>query len=107
MEHVSFVLKIDPKDREEYRSRHEHVDPELEKKFAEVGIRRYHIYYLEDHGTLFAYMEVDNFEQAMHELASDPANLRWQAFMSDMLLAWENGETSKSIPEMYRFVKSE
>jgi L-rhamnose mutarotase len=103
MEHVSFVLRIDPDRVEEYKMRHEQVDPDLEAQFAEVGIHRYHIFFHE--GTLFAYMEVENFDQAMKQLSDHPANLKWQAFMSDMLLVWENGEIVKPIPEMYRFEK--
>ncbi|MFS0726356.1 L-rhamnose mutarotase [Paenibacillus sp. 1P07SE] len=101
MEHVSFVLKIDPDRAEEYKIRHEQVDPELESQFAKVGIRRYHIFFHE--GILFAYMEVEDFEEAMKQLSDHPANIKWQQFMSDMLLAWENGEAVKTIPEMYRF----
>ncbi|CAM3602848.1 L-rhamnose mutarotase [Marinicrinis lubricantis] len=102
MEHVAFVLSIDPAQKEEYWRRHQQVDPELEQLFAEVGIHRYHIFFHE--GTLFAYMEVDNFEEAMSRIASHPADQRWQEYMADMLKLWENGSTSKVIPEMYRFV---
>ncbi|WP_168120199.1 L-rhamnose mutarotase [Paenibacillus sp. HB172176] len=101
MEHVSFVLKIDQQEMEEYKRRHNRVDPELEEQFEAAGIHRYHIFLHE--GTLFAYMEVENFEQAMKHLADHPANLKWQAFMSDMLQAWEDGSMQKQIPEMYRF----
>jgi L-rhamnose mutarotase len=102
MEHVSFVLKIDPSEVEAYKRRHEHVYPELEAQFKRLGIKRYHIFFHE--GLLFAYMAVEDFNYAMNELANDPANLKWQAYMADMLIAWENGEMTKQIPEMYRFV---
>lgn len=101
MEHVSFILKIDPDRVEEYKIRHEKVDPELEAEFTKVGIQRYHIFYHE--GTLFAYMKVHNFDEAMKRLSNHPANIKWQEFMSDMLQTWENGEIVKTIPEMYRF----
>lgn len=104
MEHVSFVLKIEPDRVEEYKARHENVDPELEAEFKKAGIHRYHIFFHE--GILFAYMEVENYEEAMKQVGAHPANTKWQKFMSDMLLDWENGEKVKSIPEMYRFVKS-
>lgn len=103
MEHRSFVLRIDPKDYDEYMRRHEHVYPELEEQFGEVGIHSYHIYYHE--GLLFAYMLVENYEEAMRKLAKHPANLRWQEYMSDMLLPWETGETSKDIVKMYSYMK--
>jgi L-rhamnose mutarotase len=102
MEHVSFVLKIDSKDAEAYKKRHEQVDPELEEQFRQVGIHSYHIFLHE--GTLFAYMAVDNFDQAMESLEHHPANVRWQAYMSDMLLAWESGSTVKRITPMYQFM---
>lgn len=101
MEHVSFVLRIDPAHQEEYKKRHEQVYPALEAEFAKVGIRRYHIYFHE--GLLFAYMEVENYDAAMKHLADNQANKDWQLFMSDMLLPWENGEMVKRIPEMYKF----
>ncbi len=103
MEHKAFVLKIDPSQVEEYKKRHARVDPELEQQFAAAGIHRYHIFFHDD-GTLFAYMEADNFDKAMAQVADHPANQKWQAFMSDMLKLWENGGTSKVIPEMYRYV---
>ncbi|WP_135548255.1 L-rhamnose mutarotase [Paenibacillus cymbidii] len=101
MEHVSFVLRIDPANEAEYRRRHERVDPELEEQFAAARIHSYRIFYHE--GTLFAYMAVDDFAKAMAHLAAHPANAKWQAFMSDLLLAWETGDTVKTIPEVYAF----
>lgn len=101
MEHVSFVLHIDPGKYEEYKRRHENVDAELERKFKEVGIKRYHIFFHE--GTLFAYMEVEDFALAMGELDKSEANAKWQRFMADMLLDWEDGGKVKMIPEVYRF----
>lgn len=103
MEHVSFVLKIDPQHFDEYKKRHERVDPELEEQFAAIGIRRYHIFFHDD-GTLFAYMEVDDFDRAMEHLDHHPANAKWQVFMSDLLKKWDNGSIAKKIPEVYRFI---
>jgi L-rhamnose mutarotase len=101
MEHISFVLQIDPANEAEYRRRHEQVDPELEAQFAVVGIKRYHIFFHE--GMLFAYMEVEDFDKAMTALSQNPANLRWQDFMSDLLKSWETGDKVKVIPEVYRY----
>ena len=105
MEHVAFVLRIPADQFAEYKKRHENVDPELERRFAEVGIHNYRIFFFD--GLLFAYMEVDDFGRAMLELADDPANDRWQRFMSDMLIPWESGETMKVIPNVYRFPREE
>ncbi|GAA3412632.1 L-rhamnose mutarotase [Paenibacillus hodogayensis] len=103
MEHVSFVLHIHPDHEAEYFRRHRQVYPELEEAFGQAGIKRYHIYYHD--GTLFAYMIVEHFGEAMQMLANHPANARWQAYMSDLLLPWEDGENVKVIREAYRYVQ--
>jgi L-rhamnose mutarotase len=51
-----------------------------------------------------AFMEVENFEEAMAQLAVTPANEQWQTYMSDLLQDWDDGQKLKVIPEMYRYV---
>jgi L-rhamnose mutarotase len=104
MEYRSFLLRINFKDAEDYLKRHQQVYPELEEQFRLAGIQSYHIYYHE--GILFAHMCVENFDKAMTQIGSHPANLKWQAFMSDMLIPWGNRENIKMIPNMYTFLKS-
>ncbi|ANF96939.1 L-rhamnose mutarotase [Paenibacillus bovis] len=101
MQRVSFVLNIRPEDHTEYIRRHEAVYPELLQAFGEVGIRTYSIFLHE--GTLFAYMEVENYEQAQAQLASHEANQRWQAYMSDLLIVNAQGTTSALIPEVFHY----
>lgn len=101
MERVSFVLNIRPEDRDEYIKRHEAVYPELLQAFGEVGISTYSIFLHE--GTLFAYMEVEDYRKAMDTLAEHPANKRWQAYMSDLLIVNEHGSTSRDIPEVFHY----
>ena len=101
MERISFVLNIDPNRVEEYVERHSRVDPELEQLFKIVGIQHYRIFHHQ--GLLFALMEVENYDSAMSRLHDHPANVKWQAYMADMLIPWEDGETTKPIREVYRF----
>ncbi|QHW32375.1 L-rhamnose mutarotase [Paenibacillus rhizovicinus] len=101
MQRISFVLQIDERNREAYIQRHKQVDPELLQAFQEVGIRTYSIFL--DGGKLFAYMEVENYEQAMAKLSVHPANIRWQQFMSDLLLKHTDGEIVRDIPEVFYF----
>jgi L-rhamnose mutarotase len=103
VEHISFVLRIDPNREEEYIERHKRVYPELEEAFGRAGIHRYHIYFHE--GILFAYMLVDNFETAMEQLEHHRANINWQQYMEDMLIPWDHGAKIKVIREAYRYVK--
>ncbi|WP_165822306.1 L-rhamnose mutarotase [Paenibacillus montanisoli] len=104
MQRVSFVLQIDESSRDEYIRRHEMVDPELLQAFREVGIRSYSIFL--DGGRLFAYMEVEDFEHAMAELSGQPANIRWQQFMSDLLIKHHEDSTLKVIPEVFHFTSA-
>ena len=100
---VSFKLTIRPGAEEEYRRRHQAVDPDLLQAFREVGVKTYSIFM--DGTTLFAYMEVDDFDAAMRALDSHPANIRWQAFMSDILIADEAGQILQVLPEVFHFQK--
>ncbi|SDW49012.1 L-rhamnose mutarotase [Paenibacillus sp. CF384] len=101
MQRVSFVLQIDERNREAYIERHRNVDPELLKAFGEVGIRTYSIFI--DGGKLFAYMEVEDFEQAMQTLSTHPANVRWQQFMADLLVKHEDGNIVREIAEVFHY----
>lgn len=101
MERVGFILKIDRKDQKEYIKRHQAVYPELLQAFQEVGISTYSIFMHDEY--LFAYMEVEDYQQAMEKLSQNEANQRWQSFMSDMLIKHHNGQTTLEIPEVFHF----
>ncbi|MDQ0338700.1 L-rhamnose mutarotase [Caldalkalibacillus uzonensis] len=101
MERVAFVLRIREKDQQEYIKRHQAVYPELLRAFEDVGIKTYSIFM--DGGTLFAYMEVENFNEAMAKLERHEANIRWQKYMSDLLIQHHDGGTIKVIPEVFHF----
>jgi L-rhamnose mutarotase len=101
MERVGFLLKIDSKDQQEYIKRHQAVYPELLQAFQEVGISTYSIFMHEEY--LFAYMEVENYQEAMKKLDENEANQRWQWFMSDLLKKHNNGQTTLEIPEVFHF----
>ncbi|QGQ95202.1 L-rhamnose mutarotase [Paenibacillus psychroresistens] len=101
MARSSFVLRISPADYETYVDRHRHVYPDLLAAFGEAGITSYSIYYYE--GLLFAYMEAEDFAYVSKVLSSHPASHRWAAFMSDILLCWENGNDSVQIEEVFHY----
>ncbi|HEY0827716.1 MAG TPA: L-rhamnose mutarotase [Bacilli bacterium] len=101
MEIASFVLNIREADQAEYIKRHEAVYPELLQAFREAGVKKYSIFM--HGGTLFAYMEAENFNEAMAYIGRQEANTRWQAFMSDLLVMHESGSAIKIIPEVFHF----
>jgi len=79
-----FKLQCLPGTEAEYVERHKRVYPDLLEAFRRVGIRSYSIFMQENR--LYAYMEVDDFDAAMKALATDPANVRWQEYMKDILV---------------------
>ncbi|WP_053958240.1 L-rhamnose mutarotase [Sulfobacillus thermosulfidooxidans] len=101
MQRVGFVLKIHPGTEKEYQIRHQHVYPELLRAFKAVGIQTYSIFMYGN--TLFAYMEVSDFTEAMQILSSHPTNKKWQEYMADILMTDEQGNSMHIIPEVFHF----
>jgi L-rhamnose mutarotase len=67
---------------ERYEEYHRAVWPEVLEGMRRVGITRYVIF--RDGLHLFHYVECDDYERAMAELASSPVNQRWEAEMTPM-----------------------
>ena len=74
------VFKIKPELKDEYKKAHDEIWPEMAKAIKDVGIKSYSIFFRKD-GTLFSYLEVDNYEEAMAKLAKTDVNTRWQKHM--------------------------
>jgi len=77
---VGSIFKIKPELKAEYKKAHDEIWPELAKAIKDAGISNYSIYFRKD-GTLFSYLETDNYEKAMKELAKTDVNTRWQKHM--------------------------
>jgi L-rhamnose mutarotase len=84
MQRIAFTMKIKPGCEEEYRIRHQHVWPELLADLKQAGCHRYSIY--AQGLTLFAYMEVEDFQRFLSSMAASQADERWQQYMSDILV---------------------
>lgn len=67
---------------ERYEEYHRAVWPEVLEGMRRVGITRYVIF--RDGLDVFHYVECDDYERAMAELASSPVNQRWEAEMAPM-----------------------
>ena len=80
MGRTAFMFRIKPELKDEYKKAHDEIWPELAKAIRDVGIRNYSIFFRKD-GTLFAYLEVDDFNKAMGELGKTDVNARWQKYM--------------------------
>jgi len=80
MTRVGSIFKIKPELKAEYRKAHDEIWPELAKAIGDAGISNYSIYFRKD-GTLFSYMETDDYEKSMAKLAKTDVNARWQEHM--------------------------
>jgi len=77
---VGFTFRIKPELKAEYKKAHDEIWPKMIKAIKDVGISNYSIFFRKD-GTLFAYLETDNYEKAMVELVKKDVNTRWQKYM--------------------------
>jgi L-rhamnose mutarotase len=80
---VGLHTRLKPGAEERYEEYHRHVWPEVLAANHRVGVTKYVIF--RDGLDLFHYIECDDFDRAIAELANDPVNLRWQAEMAPMM----------------------
>ena len=79
MERVGFLLKVREDSLDEYKERHKNVWPEVQEALSRQGWHNFSLFLRED-GLLFGYVEAEeSFEKCLEGMATEPANLRWQA----------------------------
>ena len=80
MERVCFLSRIRSDRLEEYRARHREVWPEMREALRQAGWSNYTLF-LADDGLLVGYLETDDYEAALAQMAQTNVNARWQAEM--------------------------
>ena len=80
---VGIHTRLKPGAVERYEAYHREVWPEVLAAIRRVGITRYLIF--RDGLDLFHYIECEDYERAIAELADDPVNIKWQATMAPMM----------------------
>ena len=81
MPRTGFILKVKKEKLEEYKARHKEVWPEMLDALRQTGWRNYSLFLRPD-GSLFGYVEVDDFDAAREAMSSYDVNSRWQQQMS-------------------------
>ena len=81
MQRVAFCFKIRRELIPEYVERHKAVWDDMLQALRETGWSNYSLF-LRDDGTLFGYLETDDFERARRGIAEREVNLRWQRDMA-------------------------
>jgi L-rhamnose mutarotase len=80
---VGLHTRLKPGFEERYEEYHRAVWPEVVEAIERNGIRRYFIF--RDGLDLFHFIECDDYERALAEIAKDPTSMRWEAEIATMM----------------------
>jgi L-rhamnose mutarotase len=99
---VGLHTRLKPGAEERYDEAHSGVWPEVLEASRQAGIRTWLIF--RDGLDLFHYIECDDYEQAIAELAELPVNQRWQAEMAPLMEVAHDysGGASDRLPIIFR-----
>jgi len=81
MQRIGFVLKVRQVRLEEYKGTHKNVWPEMQQALREAGWTNYTLFARDD-GTLFGYLETEDFQKSLADMEKRDVNARWQASMA-------------------------
>ena len=98
---VGIRTRLKPDAIERYEDYHRAVWPDVLAAIRRAGITKYFIF--RDGLDLFHYIECDEYDTAMAELAKDPVNIRWQAEMAPMMAVAHDysGHSSDRLPLIF------
>ncbi|KAA2239202.1 L-rhamnose mutarotase [Chitinophaga agrisoli] len=98
---TAFKMHLKPGCKEEYRSRHAAIWPELKQLLTQNGIADYTIFLDESTNTLFAVQHQSN-NSSSQDLGADPIVQRWWAYMSDLMLTNpDNSPISEPLEQVF------
>src|SRR6202044_2599726 len=81
MERVCFLLKVRKERLDEYMQRHRTVWADMRQALHDTGWSKYSLFLRED-GLLVGYLETPDFDAALHGMAAQEVNARWQREMA-------------------------
>jgi L-rhamnose mutarotase len=84
MQRIAFLMRILPGTEQEYQRRHTQVWPRMIAELKAAGCQNYTIF--RDGQHLFAYLEVEDYNQFRAYLARSAIASEWEAYMSDILI---------------------
>jgi L-rhamnose mutarotase len=83
MQRIALHTKLAPGREDEYEKVHAVIPADLDAALREAGVRSWRIW--RDGRDLFHVVEVEDYQQMRHFLRDHPANIPWQARMSELL----------------------
>ncbi len=98
---VGIHTRLRPGTEQRYDEYHRAVWPDVLAAIRRTGITEYVIF--RDGLDLFHYIECDDYDRAIAELARDPVNIRWQAEMAPMMAVAHDysGQSSDRLPLIF------
>ena len=99
---VGLHTRLKPGVEARYEEYHRAVWPDVLQAIRRVGITKYVIF--RDGLDLFHYIECDDYDRAIADLAHDPINVRWQAEMAPMMAVAHDfsGKSSDRLPMIFQ-----
>jgi L-rhamnose mutarotase len=91
---VGLHTRLKPGAEEQYEAYHRAVWPEVLQEIRRAGITRYVIF--RDGLDLFHFIECENYDRAIAQIARDPTSMRWEAEIATMMAVTHDftGESS-------------
>ncbi len=98
---VGIHTRLKPGIEMRYEAYHRAVWPEVLAAIRKSGIRTYVIF--RDGLDLFHFIECDDYDRAIRELAVDPINIKWQAEMAPMMAVAHDysGKSADRLPLIF------
>lgn len=98
---VGLHTRLKPGVEARYEEYHRAVWPDVLRAIRRAGITKYVIF--RDGLDLFHFIECDDYERAIAELAKDPINIRWQAEMAPMMAVAHDfsGKSADRLPLIF------
>ena len=97
---VGLHTRLKPGAEQRYEQAHAAVWPEVLAAIRSAGIHRWLIF--RDELDLFHFIECDDYERAIAELAQLPVNQRWQAEMAPLMdVAHDYSGASHGLPAVF------
>jgi len=98
---VGLHTRLKPGAEKQYEKVHQAVWPEILAAIRAAGVTKWLIF--RDGLDLFHYIECDDYERAIAELARNPVNQRWQAAIAPMMAVAHDysGQSSDRLPIIF------
>ncbi len=81
---LAFKMYLKEGQKQEYKTRHQNIWPELQKLLKDAGISEYSIFLDEGTNTLFAFQKVTG-ESGSQDLGKSEIVQKWWAHMKDLM----------------------